>query len=621
VGVLKFAPHDEDYRIGHLHESPYPFDFGIEPETPYFGTRLLMFQFHVDAGDFGPATLTLYSDPANGPVRMGWLAPDFTYGNLDDLNDGVVTDAEGCAKIDLDLTTAGDYCAVVYCNRTEHPGGLAVNVGLYGPRPDLEPMTMTGWYAPIVPQPHDTAALFNCPLPDTLHGGQNLTWMNMSCRNDGTDDADIIGWLIGIDGVNDYAIRQFTTLVPEQTRSLRNLDRSGTPWSIRGGRHTLTMTMDYLEEVAESVERNNDSGRQYCWSPLTLTPDLATTFSGPDVLPRRTGGWDLCDGPETLYPNCDGLRLAYVPPVGGNGWWRAVAVMPLAMGGDVDLELHPALTGSQDGFGPSPLASSIWGDGQIDFVLVHDRYTAQPDVDVGVLDDVDAHQSGYHVQDARSNWCGSLKELRGTYTMAAGRMIGLHEYQLSAGTWLITLTDEGTSVDWGMSLYNAGGHFQSKSDAVTDGIAWQEGEGGAERMLVTVPARSYYCLAVWKTDVDQLPKNGSYSLWLAYGVTGVDEPEVALPTASRIVGAAPNPFNPRTTIAYELAAAGPCELAIFDLQGRHVRTLVDAERSAGPGETVWDGLDDAGRGVAGGVYLARLRADGIQDLIKVTLVK
>jgi len=100
VGVLKFAPYDDDYRIGHLHESPYPFDFGIEPETPYFGTRLLMFQFHVDAGDFGPATLTLYSDPEDGPVRMVKTNEkgEYTIPYLDDTNFIIKAWADGYAS-------------------------------------------------------------------------------------------------------------------------------------------------------------------------------------------------------------------------------------------------------------------------------------------------------------------------------------------------------------------------------------------------------------------------------------------------------------------------------------------------------------------------------------------
>jgi hypothetical protein len=68
----------------------------------------------------------------------------------------------------------------------------------------------------------------------------------------------------------------------------------------------------------------------------------------------------------------------------------------------------------------------------------------------------------------------------------------------------------------------------------------------------------------------------------------------------------PNPFNPSTTIVFELAASGPVELRVFDVAGRTVRHLVNAELSSGRHEAHWDGRDDGGRAMPGGVYLYRL---------------
>ncbi len=95
----------------------------------------------------------------------------------------------------------------------------------------------------------------------------------------------------------------------------------------------------------------------------------------------------------------------------------------------------------------------------------------------------------------------------------------------------------------------------------------------------------------------------------------------ALPAFSRITGNAPNPFNPRTTIRYELAAAGEVRLDVYDLAGRRVRTLVNGRQEAGPQRVVWDGRDDAGRPGATGVYLVRLRTASGDDRRTVTLVK
>jgi 5'-nucleotidase len=69
----------------------------------------------------------------------------------------------------------------------------------------------------------------------------------------------------------------------------------------------------------------------------------------------------------------------------------------------------------------------------------------------------------------------------------------------------------------------------------------------------------------------------------------------------------PNPFNPMTTIAFSLDRAEPVQLAVYDLQGRLVRTLVDDVRGSGEHSVVWDGLTGAGVRAASGTYLYRLQ--------------
>ena len=71
----------------------------------------------------------------------------------------------------------------------------------------------------------------------------------------------------------------------------------------------------------------------------------------------------------------------------------------------------------------------------------------------------------------------------------------------------------------------------------------------------------------------------------------------------------PNPFNPATTIAFDVPAATAVRLTVHDVAGRLVRTLAaDGIVAAGRHQVVWDGRDDAGRAVAAGVYLCRLEA-------------
>ena len=86
--------------------------------------------------------------------------------------------------------------------------------------------------------------------------------------------------------------------------------------------------------------------------------------------------------------------------------------------------------------------------------------------------------------------------------------------------------------------------------------------------------------------------------------------------------AAPNPFNPSTTIYFQVPEAEEVSLVIYGLNGQVVRTLIEG-RSLRPGiyDVFWEGTEEEGRPVATGVYLYRLRA-GEQALVqKMTLLQ
>jgi len=83
----------------------------------------------------------------------------------------------------------------------------------------------------------------------------------------------------------------------------------------------------------------------------------------------------------------------------------------------------------------------------------------------------------------------------------------------------------------------------------------------------------------------------------------------------------PNPFNPSTTIAFELSVAAHARLSIYDVTGGRVRALVDDDLSAGPHNVVWDGIDERGNRVSSGVYYYRLDAGGSSATRRMVLLK
>ncbi len=94
-----------------------------------------------------------------------------------------------------------------------------------------------------------------------------------------------------------------------------------------------------------------------------------------------------------------------------------------------------------------------------------------------------------------------------------------------------------------------------------------------------------------------------------------------LPALSQLYDNFPNPFNPRTTIKFDLNKTGPVDLAVFDVAGRLVKRLVSETMSAGHHDAVWEGRDSGGRQAAAGVYFFRLKTVDTIDTKRMTLVK
>jgi hypothetical protein len=80
---------------------------------------------------------------------------------------------------------------------------------------------------------------------------------------------------------------------------------------------------------------------------------------------------------------------------------------------------------------------------------------------------------------------------------------------------------------------------------------------------------------------------------------------------------APNPTRGETRFRFFLDRPGPVELAVFDLLGRRVRLLEQGAREAGAHAVAWDGLDDAGRPAAAGIYLVRLESAAGRRTVRV----
>jgi hypothetical protein len=111
-----------------------------------------------------------------------------------------------------------------------------------------------------------------------------------------------------------------------------------------------------------------------------------------------------------------------------------------------------------------------------------------------------------------------------------------------------------------------------------------------------------------------------YATAFAFGeeeIVGVGD----VPLAARLLPNYPNPFNPLTTIAFELPSDQAVRLTIYGVDGRRITTLVDGVRPAGLNEVRWDGTDRTGGAVPSGTYLYRLESGSTVTARRMVLVR
>lgn len=125
-------------------------------------------------------------------------------------------------------------------------------------------------------------------------------------------------------------------------------------------------------------------------------------------------------------------------------------------------------------------------------------------------------------------------------------------------------------------------------------------------------------------DMNQSYDN-SYSEIQLQGIlgnsSGVLEQDEPLPTIQNTLKCSPNPFNPQTSINYEVQKGGVTKLEVYDIKGRKVKTLVNESRSPGSYSVAWDGTDERLNKLASGVYILRYKDSTGTETRRLSILK
>ncbi|NOX38387.1 MAG: T9SS type A sorting domain-containing protein [Calditrichaeota bacterium] len=114
---------------------------------------------------------------------------------------------------------------------------------------------------------------------------------------------------------------------------------------------------------------------------------------------------------------------------------------------------------------------------------------------------------------------------------------------------------------------------------------------------------------VFNIPVDSIQKI-TFEIDSAEAVTGSQKSRSQTVKTLKLLQNFPNPFNPSTTIEYQLPRGGEVTIAIYDIRGREVRKLTFHKQKAGKYRLTWDGRNNHGHPVASGMYFYQIRFEG-----------
>jgi 1,4-alpha-glucan branching enzyme len=198
-----------------------------------------------------------------------------------------------------------------------------------------------------------------------------------------------------------------------------------------------------------------------------------------------------------------------------------------------------------------------------------------------------------------------------------GNVIAFQRYDLEGHVHVVVANFSNTDyASYRIGLPQAGDWVEELNSQATE----YEGSGMTNPGTLTTDAIPVDGFAQSKAIA--IPKMGLIILTWGSG-TGVDDgPDgtTHTPSAPRLLGAYPNPFNPRTNVAFELPVEQRVRLALFDVAGREVALLADSVFPGGRTIVTWDAAKD-GRSLASGVYLIRLDTEHSVDSRKAVLLR
>jgi hypothetical protein len=133
-----------------------------------------------------------------------------------------------------------------------------------------------------------------------------------------------------------------------------------------------------------------------------------------------------------------------------------------------------------------------------------------------------------------------------------------------------------------------------------------------------------YDILISMTDATVKPSAGRFvtKIYKPDSLTSINnEDRNIIPSSDILYQNYPNPFNPSTTIIFQMTHYSEVSIKIYDILGKEVRQLLEDNLPSGEHTIQWDGKDDKGNPLSGGIYFIHMVADSYQKTIKTVLLK
>ena len=206
----------------------------------------------------------------------------------------------------------------------------------------------------------------------------------------------------------------------------------------------------------------------------------------------------------------------------------------------------------------------------------------------------------------------------GPFQWPSAHVVQICCIQMQECCWYEINLEHSDPADLGMALFRPHPGPDARHDRGSAvAIADENGPAESEVLIYQAETTGWHALAIWSNN----GRYTSYQIRIPEATDVSEQTEFPSGTVLALEQNQPNPFNPATEVRYLMPEGGQLELAIYDIKGCLVATLVDTRIPAGSHSVVWDGRDAAGAEAASGVYLARLKAGGKVLTRKITLLR